>query len=222
MKILKAYTLMEVLVVMSIMTILLGTGMYAYTSFSETTKYNQDIANIQNDIMVIQRASMLLDKDPDENWLYGVGIDFGGVINGYGTYTFFKWCSEFNDFGDVKTKSEYPNYDPDDISNENGDIPTGSYVSNACNNVGTESILAPLDGYGAGNLNLDEEVSIIGDVKPRFLLFESVSGRAFVYDEEGNRIDDNIQILFNKNSGDQNILVIKNLTGRTELSKIEE
>ncbi|HCC67893.1 TPA: hypothetical protein DEP90_01605, partial [Patescibacteria group bacterium] len=181
MKNLKGYTLMEVLVVMIIMIILLSVGMYSYMSFAETTKFNQDVANIQNDILVLQRAAMFFERDSDEYWLYGLGIDFSGVQDGNGTYTFFKWCSEFPDFGDIKTRSEYPNYDPEyPLSLNNGNIPT--FVSSGSCKAGNTNKLLSLSEYGNGKFNLEEDVSISGG---QYLLFEAVSGKAFIYDTNG-------------------------------------
>lgn len=197
---------------MIIMIILLSVGTYSYMSFAEVTKFNQDVADIENDVLIIQRAAMLFKRNPSDNWLYGIGIDFQGVINGDGTYTFFKWCSEFEDFGNIKTKSEYPNYDPNfDLSGTNGNIPI-SY-GEVC--TGDVSTLVPLSGYNIGSFNLGKDVSITGG---RFLLFEAVSGKAFVYDIDGLLVEsDDIRIVFDKNIGDQQTMVIKNLTGRTEL-----
>ncbi|KUK75818.1 MAG: Prepilin-type cleavage/methylation, N-terminal, partial [candidate division WS6 bacterium 34_10] len=72
MKKVKAYTLMEMLIVMSIMIIVLSLGVYSYIAYIETTKYNQDVANLQSDITAMQRASMLFKKDADDGWVYGV------------------------------------------------------------------------------------------------------------------------------------------------------
>jgi len=216
MKRLRAYTLLEVLVVMSIMIILLGLAFSSYASFTEATKFNQDVANLQSDIVILQRAAMLLERDPDEYWIYGLGIDFSGVENGNGEYTFFKWCSEFTDFGDEKTKGEYPYYidseDPFD-----GQIPLN--ISGTTCDIAKADELANLTKYGKGNLNLKERVSINSDIQ--FLLFESVSGRAFLYTNEGMRVDPtvNLEINFEKNFGQEKTLTVQNRTGRTKITE---
>ncbi|MCD4756228.1 type II secretion system GspH family protein [bacterium] len=210
----KAYTLMEMLVVMTIMIILLSVGIFSYLSFAKTTQFNQDVADIQNDVLIMQRAAMLFERDPDEYWLYGVGVDFGSLGNGEGNYEFFKWCSPYPDFGDVRTKSEYPNFDPEySFSDTNGNIPVG-ISDGVCDG---EMKLVKLSGYGVGNLNLDEDVSIANG---RFLLFEAVSGKAFIYDSSGTLVDANVEIILNKGVGDRHMLVIKNLSGRIELINI--
>ena len=214
MKKLRGYTLMEMLVVMTIMVVLLSVGIYSYASFAKTTQFNQDVADIQNDVLILQRAAMLFEKDPDDYWLYGIGIDFGGIMSGDGSYTFFKWCSEYPDFGEARTKSEYPNFDPvEDFSETNGNIPI-TISSGSCNG---DMKLIPLSRYGTGSLNLKEDVSVSDT---RFLLFEAVSGKAFIYDTNGALVDGNIEITLEKGVGDIHMLVIKNLTGRTELLNI--
>jgi len=222
MKKIRAYTLMEVLIVMSIMIILLGLGFSAYASFMETTKFNQDVADLESDILLMQRASMLLERDPEEYWVYGIGIDFDGIVGDVedrtGAYSFFKWCSEFIDFGDVKTKSQYPADNPN--VEDDGSIPPYNPDDEISTCSSTEMLL-PLSGYPEITLNLGEDVSIVaGETQvPRYLLFESVSGRAFIYDEEGDRIDGDIIIQFDKNYGQCKEMIIENLTGRTNIKE---
>jgi prepilin-type N-terminal cleavage/methylation domain-containing protein len=233
MKNFKAYTLLEVLVVMSIMLILLGVGLMSYTVFAETTQYNQDVANFENDILLIQRAAMLLERDPDERWLYGLGIDLGPLYQGttyeYGTYRYFKWCSEFDDFGDERTTGPYPNYD-----GENGDllnelIPNYSWAAGSCDKgvVGASQTLMVLDQYGSGRLNLDpKKVSIppvLDGREIRYIVFEAVTGRTFFYARGGRRLDDtDMAIVFNKRFGSSHTLIIRELTGRTESYSFSE
>lgn len=222
MKKIKAYTLMEMLVVMSIMIILLAVGFNAYASFTETTKYNQDVNNLQQDILIIQRAAMLLERDASENWPYGIGIDFNGIRSGTGEYKFFKWCSVYSDFGSPPTRGQYPHFVQDSADFEgNMSNPILSEDTSSCVGLGggaTDDILIPLTGYSSKNLSLGEDVSITSDI--RFLLFESVSGRAFVYDVSGNRIEENLEILFEKNFGPNKILQVDYLIGRSKI--IEE
>jgi type II secretory pathway pseudopilin PulG len=214
MKKFKAYTLLEMLVVMTIMIILLGVGFGAYTSFTETTKFNEDVSNLQSDILIIQRASMLLERDPNENWVYGLGIDLGSVNEG--SYDFFKWCSEFTHFGSPETRAQYPAY----VEGESDGIlpvPTGSYPDQSeCPYGAADDSLLLLSGYSGGVMNLKGSIEISDSV--RFILFESVSGRVFFYDGFGNRIDgSDLNITFRKNYGPDKTLEIKTLTGRTKI-----
>jgi prepilin-type N-terminal cleavage/methylation domain-containing protein len=211
---LKAYTLLEMLVVMSIMLIILGIGFNAYASFTETVKFNQDVADLRSDILITQRAAMLLKKEPDENWVYGVGIDLQNISQG--EYRFFKWCSEFTEFGAQKTKYIYPASDEE----TEGTIPL-TYLPNTdqCP-YGTEESqsIIEMSGYPRGSLNLKDSIEVQDDV--RFILFESVSGRVFFYESlNGGRVPSNtdLEIQFSKNYGPCKSLLVKNLTGRIKV-----
>lgn len=214
MKKLKAYTLLEMLVVMSIMMIILGIGFNAYASFTETTKFNQDVADLRSDILITQRAAMLLKKEADENWVYGVGIDLQNISNG--EYKFFKWCSEFTEFGAPKTRYKYPAATDDEPE---GNIPL-TYLLNTdkCPHGDTQpQSVIEMSGYPRGMLNLKGSIVVPNDI--RFVLFESVSGRAFLYKSDGSRVSANtdLKIEFHKNYGPCKMLVVKNLTGRTKV-----
>lgn len=232
---------MEMLIVMTIMVIILGLGMSAYVTFTETTKYNEDVANIQSDILTMQRAAMLFKKDPAEAWVYGLGIDFEGLLNpsNDGTYRFFKWCSGFRKYGSEETSGIYPNYDK--INEESFGISlAASYTKSLCEESipdGQDYILS-LTGYGMGSFNLGEDV-VINPIDcepgpgsttctPRFLLFEAVTGRTFIFDKEGVLIPpdesgvDNMKICFDKKFGESHELEIEHLTGKTKLSIVDD
>lgn len=223
MKKIKAYTLMEMLIVMSIMIIVLSLGVYSYIAYIETTKYNQDVANLQSDITAMQRASMLFKKDADDGWVYGVGIDFQGVIDGVGTYKFFKWCSGFEEYGDIRTTGKYPNYNPD--SDSSWGLPTTTpdptpYQSTSCGDFihpadYPNGAIVSLSGYGTGRFNLEEDVFVVNGAQ--YLLFESVTGRVFIFDSDGQLVHGNLGIVFDKRVGTSNMLSVYNLTGRTEV-----
>ncbi len=220
---------MEVLVVMSIMIILMAVAFYSYASFTETTKFNQDIADLQDDVLVLQRASMLLERSEEEYWPYGIGIDFGDIET-TGRYSFFKWCSEYEDFGGPGTKGEYPFYTEDETDGFDGNIPVTIDSGSTCDYEASDKLVS-LSGYGYGELNFkDGGVEISSNVESgndhRFILFESVSGKAFIYDSSGERvdedIDEDIEITFKKTYGKQKSLIIENLTGRTKVIDTEE
>lgn len=228
MKKVKAYTLMEMLIVMSIIVIVLAIGISAYAAYIETTKYNQDVSNIEHDVLTMQKASMLFKKDANDGWIYGMGIDFEGLTAGTrdGTYKFFKWCSGFTSFGDPRTTGRYPNYNTstelsDGLAKVSNTYPSANYSLNSCPDTTDPNeggLLVNLATYGFGSLNLGEDVEITGG---RYLLFESVTGRAFIFSNDGTLITDptaTLSITFYKRRGTTNILTIENLTGRTKLS----
>jgi hypothetical protein len=74
-----------------------------------------------------------------------------------------------------------------------------------------------MSGYPRGMLNLKGSIVVPNDI--RFVLFESVSGRAFLYKSDGSRVSANtdLKIEFHKNYGPCKMLVVKNLTGRTKV-----
>lgn len=105
-----AFTLIELLIVMSILIIVGGMSFAAYQRMQVTIRLNEYTNTLEQDIRNIQREAMLLRKDKDEAWMYGVGIDLTGITEG-GKYTAFKWCSGFKEYGDPRTTSDIPGYD---------------------------------------------------------------------------------------------------------------
>lgn len=150
--------------------------------------------SLEQDIRAVQRSAMLLERNTDEKWVYGLGIDFSQVNEDSGVYKMFKWCSPFEDYGDVTTKSGLPAYDPSEnvgvlltsgsmAGESNATLPSGGGIllQSTCNGAGSE--LRTLSGYDR-SVRLPASDIVLGDVQ--YILFESVSGRAFFYDLDGN------------------------------------
>lgn len=202
-----AYTLFELLIVISIFIILGGMTFSAFDGLQNTVKMNEYMLNIEQDIRNVQRSAMLLQRNPGENWIYGIGIDFSEITTD-GLYRVFKWCSPYGDYGDnIKTKSDIPGYSPDEIAMgpSNGDIPIPSsedyaeYSKTMCGEV-TDTfagILRTMPGYDR-TITLPKSAIILGD--PTYILFESVSGRAFFYDDSGSLLN-----YYRTNGGDGEI-----------------
>lgn len=118
-KILPSYTLLEMLLVMGIVVVLGAFGVGGFVGVRETMVARENVELIKQDIRSARLKSMLLEKGSDENWLYGIGIDFGTILSysddNIDGYTFFKWCSPFEDFGNSQTKSVLPGWDPDTV-----------------------------------------------------------------------------------------------------------
>jgi len=203
-KIYPAYTLLELLVVISIFIILGGMTFSAFGGLQNTIKMNEYMLNLEQDIRSVQRAAMLLQRNPGEKWIYGLGIDFSGLEED-GVYKVFKWCSPYTDYGDIATKSNIPAFDPtteSGITQGNGTLPVADGVptQSLCGENIDDMIgaLRTLPGYDRtitlpkSNISLsytDEN----GDIsEPVYVLFESVSGRAFFYDREGDIFNYNI------------------------------
>lgn len=236
-----AYTLLELLVVMGIAIILTGITLSSFGSLENTVKMNEYVLTLQQNIQNVQRASMLVERNPGENWIYGIGMDFGHMSD-TGSYTVFKWCSPFTDYGDTRTKSELPNFDPSILGigspipgtqDTNGNMPNRSTISTdtncPANTVNSE--LRTMLGYSTSTETPKSSISItkIGNVTPRFVLFESVSGRAFFYDQQGQLLNyksdgtlqstDSFVITIDpQGTGSVRVLTISNLSGKVSTS----
>ncbi len=182
-----AYTLLELLVVMSIFIILGGMTFSSFDGLQNTIKMNEYMLNLEQDIRNVQRSAMLLQRSPGEKWIYGLGVDFSNMGDD-GMYKVFKWCSPFNDYGDdITTKSDIPAYDPSSGDISQASIPTTVTLSNTCGTEVTDNeILRTVPGYDR-SLALPVSNIVLGNA--RFLLFESVSGRAFLYDINGDLLN---------------------------------
>jgi len=131
-----AYTLMELLVVMSIFMIFGTMSLGSFTGLQNTVKINEYMLNMEQNIRLVQRSAMLLERSVHERWIYGLGVDFTqtAVDGTVGQYEVFKWCSPFNDYGDVRTTSDFPDYDPGlgAITVDNGGLPVAQYLNTDC------------------------------------------------------------------------------------------
>lgn len=190
-----AYTLLELLVVMSIIAILGAMSFSSFGGLQNTVKMNEYMLTLEQDVRSVQRAAMLLQRGPEENWLYGLGIDFGSMGDN-GKYTVFKWCSPFRDYGDILTKSSLPGYNPgqpvgssligyDGEMNGYINVPDNISQSNTCEANFNSSTLSILPGYDKSVTTPKSEISH----SARYVVFESVSGRAFFYDNDGKLLN---------------------------------
>ncbi len=186
------YTLAEILVVLMIVIILGGLGAYSFSGLRDTVLVKQNIEEIKQDLQLVQQKAMLLEKKSDEYWIYGVGIDFGGIKDG--KYTYFKWCSPFAAFGDPMTRSEIIGYSSE-IGNgkigyltpnngANGLLPVDSQYLNQsfCDTANSKSLVS-FPGMEEGKINAGFEMGLINDA--RYVVFESVTGRVFLYKDDG-------------------------------------
>lgn len=204
------FTLIEMLLVMSIIVILTGMGFSAYQDMQTTIRLNEFVNSLEQNIRKIQRDAMLLEKKSSETWIYGLGIDLRSITTGadgtFGAYYPFKWCSGFSDYGPIETRSVVPNYDPGegDYSPVNGpwSLSPSSPIPDSTNCAVVNELrrYAPYGDssigiMGAGKqqvgVTIDNDVPKNGgaSVSPAFILFESVTGRAFFYDLNGNLLN---------------------------------
>ncbi len=181
-----ALTLMELIIVMVIMFILFLISVVSYRSLVDSFSINEVSLTIAQDIRGVQRAAMLLDREGDERWLHGIGIDFTDIEDR--EYHIFKWCSRFDYYDEREgvLTGEIPN------------LAFGGDPVNACLSSATrdscpreddniDAIYVTETKSFAQYDNLDFEIvgSSILPEGVRYILFESVSGKAFFYDDSG-------------------------------------
>lgn len=200
------FTLIEMLLVMSIIVILTGMSFSAYQNMQTTIRLNEFVNSLEQNIRKIQRDAMLLEKKSNETWIYGLGVDLRGITTSsdgtFGAYYPFKWCSGFSDYGPIQTRSVVPNYDPGkgDYGFGNGPwSPTTPFPIHDSTNCANVNILLRYAPYGDSSIGImgagKQQVGVTIDndvpedggvsVSPAFILFESVTGRAFFYDDSG-------------------------------------
>ncbi len=174
----KGFTLVEMLIVMAIAILLMGLGFISVSGLRESYLEHNFTVGLEDDLRYAQRAAMFMERGEGDNWVYGVGIDFRNIESA-GTYDIFRWCSEFTDYSDgvEKMSSELP---------ANGSkLPFNSASDDAAICKGTEKVI-PIEGR-LSSAPYYEGVIIKGNVA--IVLFESMTGRAFFYDENGNLLN---------------------------------
>jgi type II secretory pathway pseudopilin PulG len=102
---------MELLIVLAIFIILASFGTGGLIGFRETMFVKENVEKLKQDIELARQKSLLIDRDVDDTWVYGIGIDFRNI--GEGTYSMFKWCSPYENFGNDVTRSKLLGWDPD-------------------------------------------------------------------------------------------------------------
>jgi type II secretory pathway pseudopilin PulG len=192
------YTLAEVLVVLMVIIVLGTLGAYSFGGLRDTVLVRQNIEEIKQDIQLAQQKAMLLERKQGEGWIYGIGIDFRDISNG--SYKFFKWCSPFSEYGNIRTRSEIIAYNPDTSMNigdldfdsggydhgENAILPISpeDYESNGfCDSLERRKYMTNLSGMENGKINTGFDITLSSNIS--FVVFEAVTGRAFLYTDEG-------------------------------------
>lgn len=199
-----AFTLIEMLIVMSILVILGGLSFSAYQNMQVTIRLNEFTNTLEENIRRVQREAMLLKRYPGENWIYGIGIDFSKTDKAetWGDYEVFKWCAEETEYGGERTSSSIPGYSNSYNHNGghygegNGVLP-GTILANKtrCTPDMDESRVG-LSGYDIGlappkgriSFSFAQAIGIDEESEIRYMLFESVTGRAFFYNQGGSLI----------------------------------
>jgi len=187
-KIYTAFTLIEMLVVLAILSILGTVTAQSFNGLQSSVKMNEESLNLSQDIQNLQRSAMLLERGSGENWLYGLGIDFSQYSE-TGEYRMFKWCSQYSGYGSVKTRGELPDFDNSTpVGINNGYLPAADWRDTCSSEEPTLNSYLVIWETGSPTLTeLGLGPEITTDV--RYILFESVSGRAFFYNSSGELLN---------------------------------
>lgn len=233
----KGFTLVEVLIVMSIFIILTVVGFNGFLSIRETFIAKENVELIIQDIESTRLKAMNMEVGRDPSWIYGFGIDFENVLSTSSEedYIFFKWCSPVSNYGDAfvvgsntyePTKNVLPNLivgggspafneffatfpycdNPSSTEYQNGRIPI-CYFDDACIEgrtglVNTNEISTLLD-RDVDQIEVLTNRNLGQTHQPRFLFFESLTGRAIIYNLHGlpQSYDDTTgQVAFNSDN----------------------
>ncbi len=194
-----AFTLIEMLIVMAIVIVLFAVGISSTTGIMATYSSNNAISTIKDDLRYAQRSAMFLDRDFDENWIYGIGIDFTDINNG--NYRLFKWCSaEPNYSPDIdEMNTELPSWDGGtNFEDSNGHLPGTKFnveAGSKCQNSYEETIEIKRKFTEATTKQIMQSDNImfsrvsVSGTTPSYIVYESMTGRAFIYDANGNLLN---------------------------------
>jgi prepilin-type N-terminal cleavage/methylation domain-containing protein len=245
-----AFTLVELLVVMTIMVILSAMSISSFGGLRSSVILNEGATNIQQVLRNSQRSAMLLKRDIGERWIYGIGVDFT-TIEDDGKYRVFKWCSPFQIYGSPSgflpsfyATSKFPNYNPDELlSQQNGVLPVA-----ISSDVWFDDCLGSTSPVSEGTFTeIKSEITTIveqptvveiptisGGGKVGYVVFESISGRTFLYNESGALLNydadgdavefpDNFSVLVSTNDGSRSLNIsVSNVSGKIALERITE
>lgn len=192
-----AFTLVEMLLVIGIIVILFSISIGSFSAMKGTMAANESISNFVQDVRLAQRSAMFLKRGANEAWIYGIGLDLRR-IGVDGSYSYFKWCSPFPQFdsnGDIRMNSELPNYDPATSFSEiskNGYLVTQD-SSCICSGITCPQGIKKFGFTGVTQINTDVNTKVCSVDSTTynsvaFIVFESVSGRAFFYDSNGRPV----------------------------------
>lgn len=209
----KGFSLVEMLLVIGIFIILSVIGFNGFLSIRESFIARENVELIIQDIESTKLKAMNMEGGRDATWIYGFGIDLtqAHLLNQTGDYEFFKWCSpvvdygvNFLTYGDVTQNilpnlaspspifdnliSNYPLCDAN-ANYHNGRIPTkyyngGNCVTNRTCLLNVNEISTLIDREA----DQMEVLNITPTVFPAYLFFESLTGRAIIYNNGGEAL----------------------------------
>ncbi|MFH1547434.1 MAG: prepilin-type N-terminal cleavage/methylation domain-containing protein [bacterium] len=187
------FTLVEMLVSMTIIALILGLSAAGYNGLRTTQILKQSAETLKSDIMYAKRSAMLIKRNEGENWINGVGIDLASMSMEEGGYRLFKYCGEDTGYVDYSTQYISNVVSLFDIEGGQTPAPPSDYYGD-CKTTETSEFTS-LPGYLMVDkisdtlqfLVSEYPESLINSV--RFLFFESPTGEMHLYDCMGSEID---------------------------------
>ncbi len=223
------YTLAEMLVVLMVIVILGALGISSFGGLRDTVLVKQNIEDVKQDLQLIQQKAMLLERRETEGWIYGIGIDFREIESG--KYTFIKWCSPFSSYGDIRTRSEIIGFNPEKTIGEldfvsgvdnklNATLPLGENFDTTgfCDGERKQSYVTKMFGLENGKMNMGFDISLTSEVS--FVIFEAVTGRAFLYDNNGIPVNYDTKGTFLSDENTLGIIIFRNRGEMADLIEI--
>lgn len=204
------FTLIEMLIVMTIFIILFGITISAFSGLRNTILMNETVESIKRNFRWTQRSALLLKRNKDEGWIYGIGIDLREYYTNVSgdqlpSYSVFKWCAPCSEFNGCAGASAAIPGDISPISTTDTNLPILpltdiASTGNSCTPPYNGKLVyiggSSQDSLKTTGLGLVENFDIPKPLKvatrandPRFILFESVTGRVFYYNQAGEHID---------------------------------
>lgn len=176
----EAFTLVEIIAVMAIVTAIFVLSWGAFYRMRTTMRLRQVAETMKADLVYAQRSAMFVQRNVDENWTYGIGVDIAGMVDGGEdlSYTVFKWCSggEYYPYNDKAFLSAMSN-DPYGASTDCRSSKTEIIAVEDKENIPVSSQgMTAAVGYG----NAEQDV--------RFIVYESVTGIPHFFASDGSSI----------------------------------
>lgn len=156
------------LVVMVIVALLFALTWSAFFGLQTSALLGQASENLRADIAYAQRSAMLLNRESNESWVTGIGIDLTRLGGTPRLYNLDKWCTGLENYSDFANNASVP-YDE------------GDGVCDGFGGADIEPMLGKRDvKLSSGELAYESEGNQID-----YIFFEAITGIPHFYTVEG-------------------------------------
>ena len=193
------FTLVELLLVMSIISMLLLMGVGGFISMRNTQQLEQYSQTVFSEVRNQHRSSLLYNRELGETWVWGNIVDVTGMTSGENPpeVRIYKYCALA--FGDFETYPKEGTPLPVEASNKDDS------GSGRCNGTRALVLINKLDiSFTIG------EVQAITDSghEPAYIVFETLSGKVHYYDAAGTELDSTsaFNILFSNKTAAEKLI----------------